>query len=142
MPRRDLAGAPSTARDRIWRAIRMQKQFRIADIARLTCRDGINSVLLRRKAIEKYLSALERAAYLISEGGRGKVGKTYRLVRDTGPFAPRLGRGGSVLDLNTVIAEMRARHKELIEEIARVEKRLARLGAYVEKFSPSKERSA
>ncbi|HUY27300.1 MAG TPA: hypothetical protein VMV27_07745 [Candidatus Binataceae bacterium] len=129
-PPHDLAGAPSAARDRIWKAVRMQKRFRIADIAQLT---GVP----RRKAIEKYLLLLEGAGYLASEGGRGKLGKLYHLVRDTGPFAPRLGRHGAVLDLNTVIAEMRARRKELLAEIIRVEQRLSRLGAYVEKFSPA-----
>jgi len=112
----------------------MRRQFRVRELIELC--GGV-----RRKAIEKYLALLVRAGYVrVAERGRGCKGQVYALVRNTGPFAPRAGRLGITLDPNEAIATERAHHAELLKEIRRVEQRLGRLGAYIEKFQPSAQR--
>lgn len=127
MPRHDLAGAPSEVRRRIWASMRMSAAgFRITQIAELTS--------VARKRVERYVNALQRAGYIAIVGApkHGWQGQTYRLVRDTGPVAPRVERG-AVFDPNMAIAEERARRGKLLAELGLCEKRLRALGAYVER---------
>jgi hypothetical protein len=125
MPRRELAGKPSQARVRIWRAMRMLRAgFKVGELIAIA---GV-----RRKAAEKFMLPLVRAQYLRA-AYRGPA-RRYWLIRDTGPIPPRVV-GAGVLDLNLEIARDRTRHAELIKEIRAVEARLMRMGAYVEKYS-------
>jgi hypothetical protein len=101
-------------------------------------RELIALAAVRRKAAEKFLRPLARAGYLRAEGGGSA--RRYSLLRNTGPIPPRVSATGVVLDVNTEIARERAHHAELLKEIRRVEQRLGRLGAYVEKFQPAEER--
>lgn len=124
MPKRDLAG-DAAQRTRLWRAMRMSRQgFMTRDLMTLT--------QAPRKACEKYIAGLLAAGYLRADGTRRK--RVYVLARDTGPAAPRVNSGGLVMDPNEEISRERKRHAELIAEIRRVESRLFRLGAYVEKY--------
>ena len=125
MPKRALAGAPSDARDKMWRAMRMQPAFRVQELI------GLCGV--RRKAAEKFLLPLVRAGYLRAEGAG--PARRYMLIRDTGSVPPRAGRSG-VFDVNEAIARDRARYVELIKEVRQIEERLIAYGAYVEKFQP------
>ncbi len=122
---RDLAGAPSAARGRLWHAMRMNRQFRIAELIALCA--------VRRKAAEKYLAALIKGGYVrVEERKRGCKGSVYTLIRNSGPFPPRAGRGAAVFDPNDAITSERARHADLIAQIRSSERRLAALGAFVE----------
>jgi len=87
-----------------------------------------------RKTVEKFLRPLARSGYLRATGGG--PARRYTLVRDTGPVPPRVRSDGRevVLDLNLEIVREREHHAALLKEIRRVEARLGRLGAYVEKF--------
>jgi hypothetical protein len=115
----------------MWRAMRMMPQgFQVRELIALAA--------VRRKAAEKFLRPLARAGYLRAEGGGSA--RRYSLLRNTGPIPPRVSATGVVLDVNTEIARERAHHAELLKEIRRVEQRLGRLGAYVEKFQPAEER--
>jgi hypothetical protein len=124
MPRRELSGQPSVARTRMWRAMRMLRVWRMGELLELTS--------VRRKAAERYLAVLTRGGYVAAEGGRGCRGRSYRLVRDTGPFAPRAGDRGAIFDPNIEIAAERKRAERLLAELRRSHARLKRLGAFVE----------
>jgi hypothetical protein len=127
MPRRELAGAPSPARERMWRAIRMLRQFNMRELLEIS---GVE----RRKAAEKYVAALVRAEYLrIAQHARGCGGNVYMLIQNTGPFAPRVGAKGLSLDPNLEVARLRTLREKLTAQIAACDKRLIRLGAFVER---------
>lgn len=126
MPRRELAGAPSAARERMWRAMRILRQFRMGELLQV-------AEVPRRKAAEKYVQDLMRADYLrIAERARGCDGNVYRLIRNTGPFAPRVGRK-LTLDPNLEITRLRELRENLTAQIVACDKRLIRLGAFVER---------
>lgn len=127
MPRRELAGAPSPARERMWRAMRMLRQFNMRELLEIS---GVE----RRKAAEKYVADLVRADYLrIAQHTRGCEGNVYVLIQNTGPFAPRVGSKGLSLDPNLEIGRLRTLREKLITQIAACDKRLNRLGAFVER---------
>lgn len=124
--RHALAGGPSVARDKIWRAMRMLRQFKIAQLLEICS--------VPRKTAEKYLRALVRAEYLrVAKPSRGKTGNVYTLIKNTGPFAPRAGRTGVSLDPNLEIERLREERRAAIAGLARLEEQLERLGAFVEK---------
>lgn len=127
MPRRELAGAPSPARERMWRAMRMLRQFGMRELLEIS---GVE----RRGAAEKYVAALVRAGYLkIAQHARGCNGSVYSLVRNTGPFSPRVGSKGLSLDPNLEIARLRTLREKLAAQIVACDKRLNQLGAFVER---------
>ncbi len=130
--RRELAGKPSQAHARLWRAMRMQQTG-------FTPGELIALCAVPRKGVEKFVRGLTRAGYLRAE--RGGPARRYVLLRDTGPMPPRVSRDGRgvVLDLNETIARDRARRAELVTEIRVLEARLNRFGAYVVKFEAAND---
>ena len=123
----NLAGAPSAARERMWKAMRILRRFQIGELLQV-------AEIARRKAAEKYLQDLTRADYLrVAEHARGCDGNLYTLIRNTGPFAPRVGRKGLTIDPNLEITRLRDLHSNLMAQITACDKRLARLGAFVER---------
>jgi hypothetical protein len=122
-----LAGAPSAARERMWRAMRILRQFRMRELVQV-------AEVPRRKAAERYLQDLTRAGYLrVAENTLGCNGKLYMLIRNTGPFAPRVGRKGLTLDPNLEISALRDLRAQCAAQIVSCDERLARLGAFVER---------
>ena len=84
------------ARDRIWQSIRVLRQFTQPDL--------IATAEAGRDNVRKYVRGLLRAGYLVigQPKGNGKKGghTIYRLVRDTGPHAPRQQSDGRTWDPN------------------------------------------
>lgn len=133
--RRELAGALSPARIRMWKGMRIMRREGFA------MRELIALAAMRRKACEKLLRPLVRAGYLRAE--ESGPARRYFLLRDSGPIPPRVSETGVVLDVNAAIADERKHHAELLKEIRRSEERLSRLDAYVEKFeTAADEKSA
>ena len=131
--RRELAGALSPARVRMWKGMRMMRQgFAVRELIALAA--------VRRKAAEKFLRPLARAGYLRGEGSG--PARRYFLLRDTGPVPPRVSESGVVLDVNAAIADERKHHARLVSEVRRVEARLAKLGAYTDKFEAAAEKES
>jgi hypothetical protein len=123
----NLAGAPSAARERMWRAMRILRQFRMGELLQV-------AEVPRRKAAERFVQDLSRAGYLrVTEAARGCDGNVYALIRNTGPFAPRVGRKGLTLDTNLEIARLRELRESCEAQIIACDKRLIRLGAFVER---------
>lgn len=121
-----LAGAPSVARERMWRTMRILRRFGIGELLQV-------AEIARRKAAERYLRDLTRAGYLRVESARGCDGSVYVLIRNTGPFAPRVGRAGLMLDPNLEITRLRELRENLSAQIVACDERLVRLGAFVER---------
>jgi len=86
------------ARDRAWQSMRILRCFTIADL--------IATAEIGRANVQIYMLWLERSGYLrrTAERRSGQRGGfvVYRLVRDTGPYAPRADRG-RVHDINTEV---------------------------------------
>jgi len=122
-----LAGVPSAARQRMWAVMRILRRFGIGELLQV-------AEIAPRKAAEKYLASLVRAGYLrIEERARGCEGSVYALIRNTGPFAPRVGRKGLTLDPNLEITRLRELRENLSAQIVACDERLVRLGAFVER---------
>jgi hypothetical protein len=122
-----LAGSPSAARERMWRAMRILRQFHIRDLIQV-------AEVVRRKAAERYVQDLTRAGYIrIAENTLGCNGKVYTLIRSTGPFTPRVGRKGLTLDPNLEITRLRDLRAQCAAQIVACDERLVRLGAFVER---------
>lgn len=88
-PRVDIAGraAPRerTAREKLWSAMRVLPSF---DVPTLVMTSGAT-----RRSAEELVNVLHRAGYLrqIARGNsRTGVWSTYRLIRNTGPKAPKV----------------------------------------------------
>lgn len=84
------------ARDRIWQAMRILRSFTVADLV-ATAEAG-------RENARRYVVGLRNAGYVVMarpkrNGHRGGHA-LYRLVRDTGPHAPRLQSDGRTYDPN------------------------------------------
>lgn len=77
-------------RARMWTAMRVLRTFSVPEV--------VATAEVSVTAAHKYLRALERAGYLqvAREKQNGRTGGhvLYRLSRDTGPYAPRLGKDG------------------------------------------------
>lgn len=78
----------SQARQRMWQAMRVMRQFTIADI--------VATAEVTRSHATKYVRALNIAGYAqcIRSRQSGVTGghALWRLARDTGPHAPRVGK--------------------------------------------------
>jgi hypothetical protein len=126
-----LAGAPSKAREKMWAGIRILRRFHIRDLIQV-------AEIARRKAAERFVQDLMRAGYLrVTEAERGCDGSVYGLIRNTGPFAPRVGRKGLTLDPNLEITRLRDLRAQCAAQIVSCDERLARLGAFVERQNNS-----
>jgi len=107
--------------------MRMLRQFGMRELLEIS---GVE----RRKAAEKFTANLVRAGYVrIAQNQRGCGGYTYVLVQNTGPSAPRVGSKGLTLDPNLEIARLRSLREQLIAQIAVCDKRLDKLGAFIER---------
>lgn len=84
------------ARDRAWQSIRILRVFSLPDLV-ATAEIGEDNA-------NKYVRGLERAGYLlrVREKRNGCKGgyAVWRLMRDTGPVAPRLQTNGATYDVN------------------------------------------
>lgn len=95
MPR--TPGATSThrpvtdTRQKVWNSIRVLKRFTTAQIEA--------TAEVRRDNLRKYLSALDRAGYLVlvrpKQNGKALGHAVWRLARDSGPQHPLPRRDGS-----------------------------------------------
>jgi len=84
------------ARDRAWASMRILRQFGLPEL--------IATAEIGPANARKYVTGLRRAGYLIEAqpkaNGRKGGHAGYRLVRDTGPKAPRLQSDGKTYDPN------------------------------------------
>jgi hypothetical protein len=86
-----------TARDRAWQSMRSLTLFTVPDL--------VATADIAYSNAGKYVQGLAAAGYLRvahpkAEGKKGGHAH-YRLIRNTGPQAPRLRSDGYVYDLNT-----------------------------------------
>ena len=83
-------------RARLWQSMRTLRQFTHADL--------MATAEAERSSTQKYVRGLCHAGYVCPVPGRlqGQPGSriAYRLVRDTGPYAPRVAKSGTVTDPN------------------------------------------
>lgn len=90
------SGPAGGARGRCWQAMRILRRFTAADIC-ATAEAGARNVNI-------YLQVLTRAGYLrvLQPQRPGVTGGhiVYLLVRNTGPYAPRVRSGGVLWDPN------------------------------------------
>lgn len=79
---------PDQGRSRMWQAMRVLRSFTVADL--------MATAEVGDSAAAKYVRYLARAGYLrcVVAKANGRTGghAQYRLVKDTGPFAPRVGK--------------------------------------------------
>lgn len=84
------------ARDRAWQSMRILRQFSLPDL--------VATAEIGQANARKYVIGLRRSGYLVlaREKDEGRAGghEVYRLVRDTGPRAPRLQSDGCTYDPN------------------------------------------
>jgi hypothetical protein len=87
---------PESARARVWAAMRILRQFTIPDL--------IASAEAERHNVQRFCFGLARTGYLRivrpRVSGVKAASTVYSLVNDSGPFAPRLHRDGSIFDAN------------------------------------------
>ncbi len=84
------------ARDRAWQSMRILRRFILPDL--------ISTAEISHANITKYVGGLRRSGYIVvdkpqSSGKKGGY-QIYRLVRNTGPKAPRLQSNGNTYDPN------------------------------------------
>lgn len=91
---------PSKDRSRVWTSMRIMRRFTIAEL--------VGTAEVSRNHAEKYVKALvaERYVRIVQAKRQGVAGgdAVYQLVRDTGPHAPRIGKG-ALLDPNLTPAK-------------------------------------
>lgn len=80
----------------MWASMRALRRFVVAEIEA--------TAETQRKATEQYVRALVAGGYVRCvqpqrRGGKAGSAAVYQLLRDTGPLAPRVGKGG-LLDPN------------------------------------------
>lgn len=88
------AMAPTDARYKLWRSMRVLKSFTYQELC-TTADAGVENA-------RRYLRGLVRAGYVIRlnpNAGRKRV-QVFSLVRDTGPHAPRISADWKIFDLN------------------------------------------
>ena len=83
-------------RDRVWQSMRVMRTFSQPELV-ATAEAG-------RENVRRYVRGLLNAGYLAvvrpTDSGRRGGHAVYRLVRDTGPHAPRLRVDGRTYDVN------------------------------------------
>lgn len=79
---------PAKGRSRMWQSMRVLRTFTVADV--------MASAEVGASAARKYVLYLRKAGYLSCivprESGRTGGHAHYRLLKNTGPFAPRVGK--------------------------------------------------
>jgi hypothetical protein len=78
---------------KLWRSMRVLRRFTVPDL--IATAPGT-----KRKSVQCYVVRLARVGYLAREPREGNDIQIYRLVRNTGPYAPMLRRGDAVYDPN------------------------------------------
>lgn len=98
--RRDGTAFPETARDRMWRAMKMLDTWTPADLAAATETEASPSIPIL--TVKTYVWRLD-AAGILQKVDPGKPGTqaTYRLLRNVGAAAPRILRTHLVFDPNS-----------------------------------------
>ncbi len=98
--RRDGSAYPETARDRMWRAMKMLDRWTWVDIAMATETETLLPVL--SFTVKTYIQRLAAAGVvqMLDKGGPGRPA-TYRLLRNIGAQAPRILRTHLVFDPNS-----------------------------------------
>lgn len=88
--------ATGKGRPKMWQTMRIMRQFTVADIEA--------AAEVTTTSARKYVHFLHVAGYVRCvqpvQSGRTGGHALYRLIRDTGPYAPRIGKQG-VRDPNT-----------------------------------------
>lgn len=86
----------------IWRSMRVLRRFTLPELVSTV-------TTTTQKSIYTYVWRLKRAAYLASDRPKKTERTVFRLLRDTGPYAPMLRRDGTVYDANkkAVFGEVR-----------------------------------
>ncbi|MEC5293321.1 hypothetical protein VSX64_20960 [Aurantimonas sp. C2-6-R+9] len=97
-----------TLRQRAWTAMRLHVRFTIDDLVTLAARSDDKQP---RAALERYLSALCQAQYVVRLPKRtagtaptSNGARVYRLLRNSGERAPTISREGVLKDRNAVSA--------------------------------------
>lgn len=107
--RRDGTAYPETARDRMWRAMKMLDHWTSAELAEATATDTLEPV--GRETVKSYVKHLHAAdvVQIVDPGGPFRPA-VYRLLRNIGASAPRILRTHVVFDpnSNTVIGAAQA----------------------------------
>ena len=84
------------ARDRVWQSMRILRSFTQPDL--------VATADISTSNVKKYVSGLLKSGYLKvqheRDSGRKGGHAVYRIVRDTGPKAPRLQSDGNTYDPN------------------------------------------
>jgi predicted ArsR family transcriptional regulator len=91
-----------TARQQIWNALKVHRSGTAEEIAQMAS-VGIGVAQVDVVDARHYLGYLQRAGYLaVAAGGQaGRKGRSvFRLVKDTGPEAPKIQRARTVFDVN------------------------------------------
>lgn len=87
---------PREGRARMWQSMRVLRTFTVADMQA--------TAEVSRASATHYVRALRDAGYVVSAGSKPRGSRSefiaYRLVRNTGPYGPRVARDGSVFDPN------------------------------------------
>jgi hypothetical protein len=90
----------STGRARLWRSMRILREFGIAELAMTAKASKANAA--------QYVAGLLRARYLSvrspRRNGSREPATIYTLAREAGPLPPQLRDDGTVLDFNTAAA--------------------------------------
>lgn len=84
------------ARDRAWQSMRILRLFTVPDL--------MATAEMGKANARKYINGLRSSGYLVvarpKQEGKKNGHEAYRLVRDTGPRAPRLQSDGRTYDPN------------------------------------------
>lgn len=98
--RRDGTAYPETARDRMWRAMKMLDTWTWVDLAAATETEKLTAV--PTETVKSYVRRLDAAGVVqaLDKGGPNRPA-TYRLLRNIGAAAPRILRTHVVFDPNS-----------------------------------------
>lgn len=98
--RRDGSEYPETARDRMWRAMKMLDTWTWVDLAAATETETLPPV--PAETAKSYIRRLDAAGVVqaLDKGGPNRPA-TYRLLRNIGAAAPRILRSHAVFDPNS-----------------------------------------
>lgn len=98
--RRDGSEHPETARDRMWRSMKMLGSWTAGDLAEATRSETTPPVPLQ--TVKTYVARLVAAGVVLIAHRRGPSSPAvYRLLRNVGAAAPRILRSHAVFDPNS-----------------------------------------
>lgn len=94
-PRLTKPPAKQNARSRAWQAMRILLEFSVPELAATADADASNVYRMVRQLV-----SVGYAECIHTSSGETGDHARYRLLRDTGPHAPRLRTDGAIYDLN------------------------------------------